>query len=34
MDGRTKILEIESNAETSVTILENFKKKIKQHYES
>lgn len=33
-DGRTKILELESNTGTSKTIFDNFKKKIKKSYES
>lgn len=33
-DGRTKILELESNTGVSRTIFDNFKKKIKKSYES
>lgn len=33
VDGRTKILEFESDTETCKTIFDKFKKKIKQHYE-
>ncbi len=34
IDGRTKILEFESDAETCKKIFEQYKKKIKQHYDS
>lgn len=33
VDGRTKILEFESDADTCKTIVDKYKKKIKQHYE-